>query len=465
MMPVTDPSVLAQLNGPTPVTDPAILAQLNQSQPSISDNIGNDWNTRMQSGAKDLAYGVAGQQSMPESLGQAASQVAGGIWDIPTETAKSMWGDTPHNIAEGIDSTSPGQKMGDMLMQGNNSLSAAAEAHPRAARNLEAIAQFLGFEGAGAAGEAAAKPIAPIGDAIYASGKSSSDAARNAYIADLILPKKTPTVKADMALRTTQVDGKNIYNPTQMEANMADAAGSIPDVGKGNSYQKNLNLIQDANSQEAEALKAKLSANDAPIPEDKAIAAMQAIRKNLPQSTAINGPGEAVVEKVINAGTNHLANNSPLTAASMLQARKEFDQQMIKEAGEGVFDTTVENPRKNAIQAVRQSMNNMTAEAVPHLDVLPSLQKQSALFEAAHAIAPKAGAEAATKLGRALQSVTPHSLSGMIAEGAGIMGGGAALHYLPPSAIATALGGYGLYKGATAPATRMAIGKALGGGQ
>lgn len=433
----------------------------------VISNIGDDWNKRLLTGTQDLARGFVGQQSMPESLGQAAGQVAGGIWDVPTEVAKSAWGDIPHGAAEAINESSVGQKLGNALMQGGQSVSDVTEAYPRATRNAEAVANLMGFEGAKKVGEIGASPIAPAGQAIYDSGKASADAARHAYVQEMVLPKETPTVKAEMATRMAPGEGwfgRNTYIPTPFEQQVATTVSEIPGVNKGNGFQKNLSIIKDENSQLAEALKARLQANDVNIPDDTIINTITGIRESLPKNTTISAPGEQTIERVVNAGIDHITAH-PQTASGMLEARKAFDSQMIKERGDGVFDPSIETPRSNAISTVRQAMNKMVSDAVPSAEVLTSLQKQSHIFNAMENMAPKAAGEWPTKIGRTLQKYTPTNLKDT-AQGLGaIYAAKEALPFVPKPLLAAGLLGYGAYKGATAPATRMALGKALGASQ
>lgn len=393
----------------------------------------------------------SGYNSLPDQVTQPINNAASSV-------SKSVQG----AYDEGVDklaSTDTGKGIGDYLMNSPHIQGGMQEVSDDAKSLANLLTLAKAKPALGEASQAA-------GDAIYDSGKAAQDAARQKYIQDLVLPKKTPTAQADMALRTSQVEGQNIYNPTPAEKQIATTVSQIPGVSKSNSYQANLALVRDANRQEADALKAKLQANNVPIADDTIQNALVTIRNTLPNATNITTPGDATIARVVNAGLDHIT-AQPQTAAGMLEARKAFDTQIIREKGEGILDPAVESPRSNAVAAVRQAMNKMVAEAVPSADVLQSLQKQNHMFTAMDNIAQKAAGEAPTRIGRAMQKYSPHSFSAATG-GLGLIGlADIASHYvtIPPSALAAGLVGAGAYKGATSPMARVMLGKALGGGQ
>ena len=141
-----------------------------------------------------------------------------------------------------------GQKLGDYLMNSPKAQSGMQEVSDDA----KGLANLLTL---GVGGKAATKLA---GDSIY-------DASKASYVQDLVKPKATPTQAAENALNTTQINGKNIYEPPAYEQKMAQAVSSIPEVSPLNSYQKNLDLVQNAHIKEAEDLKANVDANNAPI--------------------------------------------------------------------------------------------------------------------------------------------------------------------------------------------------------
>lgn len=446
-----------------------------QSQQSYLSRTGNDVSTALNKGANILQNSGSSNLNPVSSALQTAGSAADAVYAPMTEATKSAYNALPASITAPINSmassaasgvksaynsgvdaladTDAGKTAGDWLMNS-----------PRAQQNMQevsddakAAAKLLMISPTGEVTEAATRTV---GDPLYQSGKAAQQAANDAYVQKLVLPKETPTQMAQNALRTKQIDGVNTYQPTPYEKAMAGHVGSIDGISPSNSIQKNLGLVQDANAQEALALKSKLQTANVPIPDATVVQNLQTIRNTLPQSTTISAPGEMTIERVVNSGLNHITNNDQ-TAAGMLQARKDFDAQMIKERGEGVFDPSIETPRSTAISAVRNSMNGMIADAVPSADVKASLAKQNALYTASDNIATKAASEAATPVQRFIAKYSPHGMMGV--TGAAVADAAAHAGFLTPTTAAIGAGAYGGYKLATSPLTRVAIGKALGG--
>lgn len=448
-------------------------------------NVSNDWNAAKNKIGQlwaDQQTKPANEQLNPVSTGvQMLGAASNGAFAPITEATKDVYNSLPNGItqplnntasnvgqgiknayAAGVDklaSTDSGKAIGDYLANSPHIQNGMQEVSDDAIALASTMVVSPIKTALGKASESA-------GDTIYDSGKAAQDAAHQKYVQDLILPKKTPTVQADMALRTSQVNGKNIYNPTTAEAQTATTVAQIPGLSKSNSMQANLAIIRDANRAEADALKEKLQASNVSIPDDTIQGALETIRNTLPKATNVTAPGDSTIARVVNAGLDHIT-SQPQTAAGMLEARKAFDAQIIREKGEGILDPAVESPRSNAVAAVRQAMNKMVSDAVPSADVLQSLKKQNQLFTAMDNIAPKAGSEAPTRLGRMMQKASPHGFSDAAGKIGAIGLADIASHYIhiPPEALAVALGGAGLYKGATHPMARVMLGKAMGGGQ
>lgn len=434
----------------------AIEQHLGQQTPSAMDNFSNNAANRIISVAKNpqishaigQGYGMAG-----DAVGQATSALTP---DTLTDSA--------HDTANLLNKTDMGQKLGDMLLSGKNAVQSFSTNYPKATQALGDLANVASWSG-GSEGvskiEGAGESLG-LGDALYNSGKASKDAAHQQYIQDLILPKETPTVKADMATRTKQINGTNTYQPTPQEMQIASSVAAIPEVSKSNSYVKNLNLIQDANHQEAQALKQRLQANDVPISDDVIQNTLANVHQSISANPYISGvDATKAATNVVNKALD-IITSKPQTASSMLDARKELDAWVSRQKGDKAFNPALDSPITTAVQQVRQAMNGIVADAVPSADVRASLQKQSNLYHAAENIAPKAAGESATRIGRMMQNITPHSGVGKIAGAAGLGVAAEIVPHIPLSVAVPAAAGYGLYKGATAPSTRMALGKMLG---
>lgn len=305
-----------------------------------------------------------------------------------------------------------------------------------------------------------------VGRVIENSGQGRAIKARDAYVQDLVLPKETPTIAAENAKRTTAggVLRRDVYNPTPQEQAIAETVSTLP-VKKGNTLQKNLNIIQDANRAEAESLYTRLKENDAPVDLD---AAQQAINRSLEeirQNPFVSGDGEKAALKIVNfmnkAILDTAVENNGLTASGLLQARKNFDGMIKSQKGGKIFDPNLDSATSIAIQNMRQRVNDLIAETVPSADVKASLRKQSNLYSAEDNIAPKAAKEASTSIGRVKEKIS----KGVNIKNAvltGIAVGGPA--WLAPSALpllATGVAAYGAGKALANPRFQTAVGKTI----
>lgn len=478
MTPVTDPTLLAKLNMPVAVTDPTILEKLNSSS-GYAENVASDWNT-----AKNKIGEIWANKNLnPTSAGvQMLGTAAGGAFAPAAEAAKSGYNALPNEITHPINETAKsviqgvegayksgvsklentdvGKVAGDYLMNSPHIQSGMQEISDDA----KALANILTLSkvkpALGTASEAA-------GDILYKSGKTAQETANQSHIQELVRPKETPTVKANNALRTKQINGKNVYQPTPGELEMAKTVSDIPGVGNNLSAQGNLGLVIDANKQEASALKTKLQKNNAQIDLGDIQSGINQSVDVLKNHPYVTGDGVPAAQNVINIMNKAILENASqdgkITAANLLQARKDFDEMLPPR----IFTATTDTPVIVAAKEMRSMVNKIIASADPSADVLASLKKQTTLYDAADNIAHKAAGEAKTPLGRAAQKLSPNSMKDAIG-GAGV--GAAALaaaHYLPisPTVIGTALGAAGLYKGLTAPTLRIMAGKAMGGGQ
>lgn len=365
-----------------------------------------------------------------------------------------------HKGVDSLADTSQGKAIGDYLMD---------------SPHAQKIMQEVSDDGKSLANVLTLGKIKPkigelseaAGNILYDSGKAVQDLAHQKYIQDLVLPKETPTVKADKALNTKQEDGKNIYQPSPAEVEMAKTVGEIPGIGKSLSPQGNLSKIVEANRNEANSLQETLQRNNVSVDLGIIQNGINQSMKNLADHPYVTGdgvPASLNVVKIMNkAILDNAEQNGTITTANLLKARKDFDKALPPR----VFTSTTDTPVMVAAKEMRKTINEAIASADPSANVLESLKKQSVLYDAADNIAPKAAGEAITPFKRAMQAVSPHNLTealGISGLGAGAL---AASHYvnIPPAALGMALTGAGIYKGIKAPTTRILLGKALGGGQ
>ena len=402
----------------------------------------------------------------PPSVSHILGQGYGLAGDVVGEGINALTPDTyinaAHSAADSINNTSAGQKLGDMLLAGKNTVDSATSSYPKTAQALGDALNVASFAGGGKAVDSIEGTGAKIGlgDKIYNYGKVRADAANEAHINDLVRPPQTATEASDSAKRSVMVNGNTIYQHTPHELEMSKAVKSISGTGDSLTAQGNLSAIVQANRNEAQALQAHLEKNNIPVNFNDVQNGINNAVQNIKDNPLIVGDGKEVSQAVINgmnkAILNNMSQDGKITAAGMLQARKDFDAALPPR----VFNSSTDTAFTTTAKEMRNMMNGVIAKSDPSANVAESLKKQSLLYDAADNIAPKAAKEKANPIARAIQNITPHSLGEMGGTGAAMYGA----HLMGASVpgIALPLAGYGIVKGATAPSTSMMLGRALG---
>lgn len=166
MNPVTDPALLAQLNGnagvqPQPVNDPKLLSLLNaKPNPNFFQRVGQDYDKRVNMAQTAADAYQRGEQSLPETYMQITGKgVAGLANDVVGEGFKSLGTGlsaiTPDMIERPIKETASNafnfvanSPVGDLAKSGLAKYRDFAEESPRSSRNIEALANIGGYVGA-----------------------------------------------------------------------------------------------------------------------------------------------------------------------------------------------------------------------------------------------------------------------------------------------------------------------------
>lgn len=141
-------------------------------EPGLMSRIGTDFSNRGTGMAEALLSNMKGEQGLPSTALQIAGGTGGALMDIGTETAKSL---TPkfvkngaesgaQGVANAIDSTSTGQRIGDSLLQGKNAIENWAHENPVAAKNAEALLNIQGAAPALSGFNTVRKGLAEAGD-------------------------------------------------------------------------------------------------------------------------------------------------------------------------------------------------------------------------------------------------------------------------------------------------------------
>lgn len=440
-------------------------------QPGILSRIGNDISNRNQMVSSAVDRYQSGQQTLPETIYQAAGKgVAGTVNDVIGEginSAAQYAPDFVRNAASSLMQTSPMQGAIGLINKGKDAYSQFEGAYPRAAANIDSAANIISavpaLEGIGAAPEAAGTALNKTGNFFINAADAQANKAKSAFVQDLITPKITPTVAADRFSRSSEMGifRSAVVEPTAQEKSVIDTVSQLP-VSDNKSLLANYNIISDANEDEAKSLIANLKKNDVAISDDHIINTLSDIRTNLAASPYITGDGTAAADKVLNIALDKISKNQQ-TATGLLQARKDFDAEIMRLKGAKTFDPTLDSPITMAVQQVRRGINDMVDKAVPSVAVKQSLQKQSNLYRAMENIETKGGNEGKNIFTRGIQkaaSVLP--VKGVIAKAAlatGLTGAAAAA----PALTATGLGLYGAGKALNSPFLKRGVGKTLRG--
>lgn len=458
VQPVTDPSILAQLNGqsnfvnamtsgePAPagpstapgsldsvladaqgkptlnaVNDPTILAQLNGQSPVANDptnlvsRLGDSLLARSQDATKYANRDSNGQPSALgtlNALGNAAGFVAG---DAPMDALSSFAALAPQTrdaLKSDIAGTRAGKAFGSALgaiAQGREAFKNAAPVTFNTVGSLANLAPGVGLLGDA---EKAAATIAP----------------NKSFVQDLITPKLTPTVRKKLFENSTEEGflNKRVVQSSPQEQDIISTVSQLP-VKSGNSLLKNHNIIEDAKDTEAQNLITHLQKNDVPIADDDILNGLQAAKQRLVNSPFITGDGETAAKKVVIGALDHIMNN-PRTASGLLQARKDFDAAVRKEKGDKFFGQEKEGPVNAAVGEVRNMINGLVDSAVPDVAVKESLRKQSNMYRAMEAIQTKGADEAGNRVSRAAKKIgkkIPENKTTAALSALALVGGGA----------------------------------------
>lgn len=335
------------------------------------------------------------------------------------------------------------------------------ERNPSGASDIEA-ALTIGL----IAGPVKTKPrsqsvVGKAGEKVSAKGETKALGKRYDFIHDLILPKKTPTVKADLAGRT-EVSGfmqKKSVIPTDREKEIIKEVNKIAGVRKKNLVQKNLNAIQKEVSKENKRLEVLVKAHDKKINLPTVGRELDAAGKRLLEEPELVGDAVMTANKIVSKAKEIVGKNDG-SLSGLLKARKEFDS-YISQRKPGVLDPKTESAMSASVREVRGTLNNFIEQRVPDGQFKSSLRKQNNLLIAVDNIKPKAGFERDTAIQRLMDKA---SKVGGLREKVGLAAyvatlGGTAI-YAP--ALAQALAGAGLVYGSGKVITSAAATKARG---
>lgn len=223
MTQVTDPALLAQLNGPTKVTDPSILAQLNGAEapaPGLGDKLKTRLVNEVAGPARDPNYGFLDTM---KNLGGAAGDVESSVASAVTPGVVKKYG------KEAVDAAAD-TKAGRAIGSAAQSVSKFEDEHPSIGKPVRAVGSVLGAT-AGAEGLASGASAANMGkDAVVSGARKAATAASDFHAADSALARGYKSRTPEMLKKST--DTMKAESSATFKA--ARAAGDIvpPHVGE-----------------------------------------------------------------------------------------------------------------------------------------------------------------------------------------------------------------------------------------
>jgi len=308
-----------------------------------------------------------------------------------------------------------------------------------------------------------------MGTNLQAKAKAQAGKTREHKIQDMLFPER---LDADMVMRTKQtgINKRTYVMPTSAEQEMIKNVAKIKGVKYSRGDQYNLNIIRDENIKIAKSLQESLKNSKISVPNgfvfkqiDDDIAGLLKNNISITKDKDIMNFLEGYV-----ATAKRLIAEHPPTPAGLLDARKAFDKQLLREGKDLAFNAGRESAQKTAINTLRRTINKSIHDAVPDKAVKESLAKQSSLWRATDMMKPKAMESAKHSIGRAWQNVSRVLDLKMGANRAfAVLGGisavGASYAILPAFAGGLSVVGAGVLvaRGINSPATKMALGKIL----
>lgn len=430
----------------------------------------------------DFVGGNAGL--MYNAIGQTLQK---GLLDVPSEALTSVNKAIPQSVKDFGADVYTGLKndpvshlpvralelAGGILSEASQGYDKFKRNHPTAGLYLDSTAGFgnaalstVPVKGQSVPSRAVApagRATEKVGDALYKSGEAAFKKKRDSFLQDLITPKEIPTVKAELFSRSKErgLLRSRVVEPSPQELSIMETVSSLP-VTKNKSLAANYNIIKDANLSEADALIIRLNKSTVVIPEANINSAFQSVLGDLSKSPYLTTDSASEAVKRVIAIAQDQIKGHPNTPAGILQARKAFDKE-VGRYKKNVFDPATASPVTDAVQGVRQAMNDVVAAAVPDAGVKQSLAKQSNMYRAMDSIETKGGWE-----GKNIVSRTAEKVGNLIPVKGALAKTGLATVGIGGAAMAPALaaGAGGLYlagKAITSPTLRKAAGSAIKG--
>ncbi len=301
--------------------------------------------------------------------------------------------------------------------------------NPNKAALLETGVNYLQLLGLGKGEQVTAKGLYKAGDKVLDAAQTQ----RLGKVQELITPEMRGTVTnqaVSLGSRTKQMGGINAPQkiiPTLKEKEIAETVSKISGIDKVTTIRGKQNLLQEYNKIHAENLEKQVRKNNVPIFSKSVDKAITSKINQMKELDYISGDVETYASNIRDKALKLFSAEKDPTAAGLFTVRKKLDN-WVRNQDSKLLDTDpFKKPKADAALQIRMALNDLVAERVPDVKFKQGLREEHNIYEAIRNIVPKANAEAATRLGRALEKAgNLVSVKSALAASAGL-GGAAAL--------------------------------------
>lgn len=405
-----------------------------KAEPSFTQNVGEDFAKRSSTGIGEKL--AKGDISAPSAALQTVEQGGGFIGDVATDVGKKALEYNPEALAlkyaagtdtgkagiakakeagQYVANTGLGKAVTDKAKQVKQTWEDFSKKHPEAAADIGGLHNLANLVPGYLAGEKAVSTALSAGEKVAPEMVKAGEAATKAGVEDIAATKakklnalvsKRETMKvAEKNVADTEQKGllrTNVHTPDAFAQDVANTVGQVPGINTNRSFQYNYNKIAAENKAEAIKLDRMLKDSNVVIPPEKINQAITRVKSSLAKQTFLVGDAEKVADKMFTEAGSLLDKNGN-TASGLLKTRQEFDKWARGQiAGDPFSDSN--RARGASLKAIRDSLNNIIAEAVPEAKVKESLRKQFHLFEALDNIEPKAAREGKNIITRGIET-------------------------------------------------------------
>ena len=245
--------------------------------------------------------------------------------------------------------------------------------------------------------------------------------------------------------------GNKVYKATDFEQEVADTITGLPEFNPNKSVIHNNAGLAKAIEKERKRLdKSIKDKGDPRIDMERLDKGFEDALLSLQDEVFNDAAAQQTITRAIEKMRQQMKSDK---ASDVLQARRDFDNLIRKEMGEGIFNPERQSAGNKAMNIVRRAVNEEVDKSVKGVDVTGSLRKQHHMLHAKAILKEKAAKAAHTKVGRTIKAI--ESKLGMkfpttpLAAGATVGAAGSMIAGQPVLAgvVGGGLAGVGAYKG------------------